>query len=79
MCSIPSWHRGVSAQEQLSCRRKNNNQQPREPNHPQTILFLYVFSNWETSNRDRSFTGFRCLRCLTADLIKKKKKVTFGE
>lgn len=29
--SIPTWHRGLSAQEQLSCRRKNNSKQPTAP------------------------------------------------
>lgn len=53
--------------------QEKKNPKPQQPDNstgpPRIVLFLCVFSNCKTSNRDRSFTGFICLRCLTADLI----------
>lgn len=67
--SILIWYRGASAQEQLSCKKNPKPQQPDNSTTPKIVLFLCVFSNCKTSNRDRIFTGFICLCCLTADLI----------
>lgn len=67
--SLVLWDLGSGT---IVLQKKNTKPKPQQPDNstsPRIVLFLCVFSNCKTSSRDRSFTGFICLCCLTAALV----------